>query len=132
MKVPLNSFHLNGLTTDMKQKKYNPFSENDMLPLKRANFFPFGTYSDRIESLLQGAEKYHQKSEMYESQKDFVSALSCVTEAASEFYHFTRSSFFGYVGRTLSLFCPVPYPSPTPPLPSNPNGTPMYKKEMKR
>ena len=79
-----------------------------MLPLKRANFLPFGTYSDRIESLLQEAEKYHQKSEMYESQKDFVSALSCVTEAASEFYHFTRSSFFGYVGTDFEFVLPSP------------------------
>ena len=43
-------------------------------------------HSDRIESLLQGADKDLQKSEICERQKNFVSALSYCTEAASECY----------------------------------------------
>ena len=39
---------------------------------------------NRNESLLQEAENYLAKSENCESHKDFVSALSYCTEAASE------------------------------------------------
>ena len=48
--------------------------------------FLFGVSSGHIETLLQEADKYLQKSENCESQKDFVSALSYCTEAASECY----------------------------------------------
>lgn len=46
----------------------------------------FDMHSDRIESLLQEADKCLQKSEICENQRDFVSALSYCTEAASKCY----------------------------------------------
>lgn len=46
----------------------------------------FDMHSDRIESLLQEAEQCLQKSEICENQRDFVSALSYCTEAASKCY----------------------------------------------
>lgn len=45
---------------------------------------------DRIESLIQEAEKYLQQSEICENRKDFIGALSCCTEAASLFRSVTE------------------------------------------
>ena len=68
MKVLLNNFHLLVLTHCT-----SIFNVLSVYP------------NDRIESLLQEAEKFLQKSEECEKHKDYVSALSYCTEAASEY-----------------------------------------------